>query len=85
MKTKKMGLTVGWGGMNKNSEGEYVWTQFEEGTHYESRRFSRKKGFRATFTGNMDDYDCFACNIYLGDIWLNPESIQGNHNCGMDD
>ncbi|XP_063680793.1 uncharacterized protein LOC134816032 [Bolinopsis microptera] len=85
MKTKKMGLTVGWGGLKQNEGGEYVWTPFEEGTHYESRRFSRKKGFRATFTGNMDDYDCFACNVYLGDIWLNPAAIQANHNCGMDD
>ena len=83
MKTKKMGLSVKWGGLIKNQDtNEYEYTEFEEGIHYEGRRFSRKKGFRATFIGNKDDYDCFYCNIHLGEAWLNPGS-ENNHNCGM--
>merc|ERR1712176_2365 len=88
MKTKHMGLTATWGGLvhNKDTD-EYEYTEFKEGVHYEERRFSKKKGFRAIFIGNIDDYDCFYCNIHLGDHWLNysdPDNSEPttNHNCG---
>jgi len=87
MKTKHMGLHASWGGLVHNKEtGEYEYTEFKEGVHYEDRRFSKKKGFRAIFIGNIDDYDCFYCNIHLGDHWLNPNDPDNsepttNHNC----
>ena len=82
LKIKKMGMHVSWGGLNYNSETDkYEYTKFVEGTHYEDRGFSGKKGFRATFIANIDDYDCFSCNLHLGEHWLNPES-ENNHNCG---
>jgi len=81
MKTKNMGLNASWGGLIKNEEtGKYDYTEFKEGVHYEDRPFSRKKGFRAIFIANIDDYDCFYCNIHLGMNWLNPNSVD-NHNC----
>ena len=84
MKTKKMGLRATWGGLVHNKEtDEWDYTEFEVDTHYEERGFSKKKGFRAIYIGNVADYDCFYCNIYLGDYWLNPVSDM-NHNCGME-
>lgn len=82
MKVKKMGLRATWGGLKHNPEtDEYDYTEFVEGTHFTDRGFSKKKGFRANYIGNVDDYDCFYCNIFLGDHWMNPTSAN-NHNCG---
>ena len=82
LNVKKMGMHASWGGLIINSEtGKYEATEFEEGTHYEIRGYSKKKGFRATFIGNTDDYACFYCNLHLGEHYLTPEGLDTNHNC----
>ena len=47
-------------------------------------KFSKKKGFRAKFIGNEDDYDCYFCDVYMGDHIMNPWPDK-NHNCPHDD
>lgn len=83
LNVKKMGMHASWGGLNINEEtGEYEYTAFEEGTHIESRGYRKKQGFRAMFIGNADDYDCFYCNLHLGEHFLDSHS-ENNHNCGQ--
>jgi len=63
---------------------DYETEYFEEGVHYESTgKYSKKKGFRARFIGNKMDYDCFFCDIYMGDHIMNPWPDK-NHNCPTD-
>ena len=85
MKTKKMGLHVKWGGLKKNAKGEYDYTEFTEGTHYESKKYRKKKGFRVNYLGDINSYDCFYCNVHLGKHWMNPMDgkPRHNHNCGQ--
>merc|ERR1719326_2314580 len=93
MKTKKMGLHVSWGGLKENKEtGNYDYTEFVEGTHYHSKKYRKRKGFRAEYIGDINQYDCFYCNVHLGEHWLNPSDPDSeeaqraeNHNCGHHD
>jgi len=81
MKMKGMDVHVKWGGVHLMGEDDYETEYFEEGVHYETMgKFSRKKGFRAKFIGNMMDYDCFFCDIYMGEHIMNPWPDR-NHNC----
>lgn len=88
MKTKKMGLTVTWGGLKENKlTGKWDYTEFKEGVQYEEKKFRKKKGFRAIYIGDINTYDCFYCNVWLGKNWMNPTDPNSkepttNNNCG---
>jgi len=81
MKLKNMDVHVKWGGVHLLAGDDYETEYFEEGVHYESTgKYSKKKGFRARFIGNKMDYDCYFCDIYMGDHIMNPWPDK-NHNC----
>lgn len=81
MKLKKMDVRAKWGGIKKKGDG-YETEYFKEGLQYTPMgKFSKKKGFTAKLIGNKTDYDCFFCNVYMGDNIMNPYPDR-NHNCG---
>ncbi|XP_063685654.1 uncharacterized protein LOC134819575 [Bolinopsis microptera] len=81
MKLKNMDVHVKWGGVHLGRDGYYETKYFEEGVQYNSMgKFSQKKGFKARFIGNKMDYDCFFCDIYMGEHIMNPWPDK-NHNC----
>ncbi|XP_063685653.1 uncharacterized protein LOC134819574 [Bolinopsis microptera] len=81
MKLKNMDVRVEWGGVHLESGDDYKTEYFKEGVHYTTNgKFSLKKGFKARFTGDKKEYDCFFCDIYMNDQIMNPWPDK-NHNC----
>ncbi|KAL5267843.1 hypothetical protein ACHWQZ_G004779 [Mnemiopsis leidyi] len=80
MNLKNMDVHVKWGGVRPVGGDDYEAVYLTEEEFTTTGNFRKKRGFRAKFTGNMDDYDCFFCDVYMGEHIMNPWPDK-NHNC----